>query len=139
MNNVNFFFVYSIVFKLLVVGSGIICIVLGYRLYKQGIVRSDAKGATLKASIAKSEIILKNAAPGTFFAVFGAILIGFLVFSSSPEMSFRSSAANGVTSESVLRSTAIDKMASVFSAYDEKAYSAEVAIEKLREAYNSAR
>jgi len=131
------FFIYSIAFKVLVVISGIISIILGYRLYKHGIIGSDAKGATLKASIAKSEILLKNTAPGTFFAIFGAILIGLLVFSSSPELSLKSSGTNGATTNEFLRGVQIGKMASVFSTYDEKAITAEEAVEELRQIYNS--
>jgi hypothetical protein len=131
------FFIYAIAFKVLVVAAGITFIVLGYRLYKNGIVGPDAKGATLKASIAKSEILLKNTGPGTFFAIFGAVLIGLLVFSSSPELSLKSSETNGeISKELYLRSMQIGKMASVFNDYDRKAIKAEDAIEDLRHIYN---
>lgn len=139
MNEVLSFFVYSIIFKLLIITTGTTSIILGYRLYKNGVKGSYNKGATIKASGVKKEIILKNIAPGTFFALFGAVLLCFLIFSSSPEMKNTtikaSDAQASETNEKVLRGMEIDKMAMIFTDYYAKKKSAQETVEALHDIY----
>ena len=49
---------------------------MGYRLFKLGI---WGKAGNLEANIGDKKLILKRAAPGTFFALFGAIIISLTV------------------------------------------------------------
>ena len=50
---------------------------LGYKLFMAGI---WGHSGDLEAQYKESKIVLTKAAPGTFFALFGAIIIGFTVF-----------------------------------------------------------
>ena len=80
--------IYLIIFRLAIIVVGGISIVLGYRLFVQGIVSSGSgeQGASLDAKLAGHEISLRNAAPGAFFALFGVIVIGVMLLSSPPEV-----------------------------------------------------
>lgn len=80
------FFLYAIVFRLAVIAAGTVSIVLGYRLFTRGIQTGPANSAdaTFNAKVAGQEFALKNAAPGTFFALFGVIIISIMVIQGLP-------------------------------------------------------
>ena len=59
----------------LVVGS--VFAHMGYRLFMSGIWGSAGE---LEASFADNKLIFKKAAPGTFFAVFGALIIAITLY-----------------------------------------------------------
>lgn len=79
---------YLIIFRVSIILVGGISIFLGYRLFVQGIISSGAgdQGASLDAKLAGHEISLRNAAPGTFFALFGVTVISVMLLSSPPEI-----------------------------------------------------
>jgi hypothetical protein len=60
------------VYRLVALCSGILSIYLGYKLFRVGIYE---KAGELKASFGGNHLLLRQAAPGTFFALFGAIVI----------------------------------------------------------------
>jgi hypothetical protein len=60
------------IFKTAVILSGTVCMVMGYRLFCRGI----GGTADLKAGGEGLSLVLRGAAPGTFFALFGATLVG---------------------------------------------------------------
>jgi hypothetical protein len=64
-------------YKVTCVGVGFLCCFLGYRLFTLGIVKS---AGSLDASVSGSKLSLKSAAPGTFFAVLGAVIVLFTVW-----------------------------------------------------------
>ncbi len=78
------FLIYATLFRLAVIGAGVLIIVLGYRLFAQGIAASASSETA--ASGGGFSLTLKNAAPGTSYALFGAILISVSVIKGSPEL-----------------------------------------------------
>ena len=81
--------VYLTLFRLGIIAAGIISIFLGYRLFCRGVWpdSSNGNGTTVDAEIAGQRFTLKNAAPGTCFALFGVIIISVMFASGPPELS----------------------------------------------------
>lgn len=75
---VNSFIVASAIYKLSCLGVGLLFGYMGYRLF---LARIWGKSGDLRAEFSNSIIVLKEAAPGTFFALFGAFVISFTIFS----------------------------------------------------------
>ena len=60
----------------LIVAVGITGLILGYRLFASGVqTRPCDAGSTIESSVAGARFTVKNAAPDTAFALFGAMLI----------------------------------------------------------------
>jgi tetratricopeptide (TPR) repeat protein len=73
---------------------GGISIGLGYRLFTQALGKprkaaETATGAEMEARFGESQLTLKNAAPGTFFVVFGAAIVIAVLAGSPPAFSFK--------------------------------------------------
>lgn len=82
------FILHLALFRLSLVATGVISIVLGYRLFAAGLgPYGDSKDAALEAKLAGASFSLKNAAPGTFFALFGVIIISSMLLKAPPAMS----------------------------------------------------
>ena len=92
------FLIYATLFRLAVIAAGVLIVVLGYRLFLQGLAASNESDAALEGGGFK--LTLKNAAPGTSFALFGAVLISVMVIQGSPELDI-SNAAPGAIGASV--------------------------------------
>jgi hypothetical protein len=60
--------------------SGTFCVYLGYKLFVKGLFN---EAGDLTASSGNKKLIIKKAAPGTFFALFGAIIISINVYRAS--------------------------------------------------------
>lgn len=84
------FIIYLTLFRLAIIGAGVISIVLGYRLLCKGIFPARTKEASFEAKIAGSSFSIKSAAPGTFFALFGVIIISTMLARGNPAMSLES-------------------------------------------------
>jgi len=84
------FLIYATLFRLAVIAAGVLIIVLGYRLFLQGLASRDETDAALEGGGFK--LTLKNAAPGTSFALFGAVLISVMVIQGSPELNITTAA-----------------------------------------------
>ncbi|MCG8009878.1 MAG: hypothetical protein N0C81_19825 [Candidatus Thiodiazotropha lotti] len=61
-----------VIYKSLSVFAGVLSIYLGYRLFQSGVYE---KAGELKAAWGEKHLALKQAAPGTFFSLFGAVVI----------------------------------------------------------------
>ena len=85
--------VYLIVFRLTIITAGIVSIVLGYRLFCRGVwpPQQKADGTTVEAELGGNRFTVKNAAPGTCMALFGAAMIGGLLFTAPPEVVLKDS------------------------------------------------
>jgi tetratricopeptide (TPR) repeat protein len=84
--------IYLSLFRLAIIASGIVGIVLGYRLFTKGVfpdVRTNSSGGAtgVTAEIASAKLTLRNAAPGTCFALFGVIIIAVMFAAGGPEIS----------------------------------------------------
>ena len=85
------FLLYATLFRLAIIAAGVVSIVLGYRLFTLGIQGNAAasRETTFNAQIAGQGFTLKNAAPGTGFALFGVIIISVMLVQGSPELTLR--------------------------------------------------
>jgi hypothetical protein len=61
--------------RLLIVISGLVCIVLGYGLFRLTYAKVDRSNAELVAKGGGFEVTLRNVWPGVFFAAFGMIIL----------------------------------------------------------------
>lgn len=88
MSFVNAALCYLLLFRLAIIVAGVLCVVLGYRLFCKGIGTSASgdAGSTIESSIGISKITLKNAAPGTCFALFGALLLIVTMIQGRPSV-----------------------------------------------------
>ncbi|MCH8330264.1 MAG: hypothetical protein IH946_02615 [Bacteroidetes bacterium] len=65
------------IYKIISLIVGLTSIYLGYKLFVLGV---WGQAGDMNAKFGDNTLILKNAAPGTFFALFGAIIISFTIF-----------------------------------------------------------
>ncbi|MCH7519942.1 MAG: hypothetical protein IH964_13080 [Candidatus Dadabacteria bacterium] len=66
-----------ILYRIITIAIGFLIVYLGYRLFRLGVYE---KAGDLKAVWGENQLILKQAAPGTFFVLFGAIVISFSIW-----------------------------------------------------------
>jgi len=108
MDNEPMIILYLMTYRLAIIVSGIVCIVIGYRLFYKGALASDS---SVKIDFSKLEFIFKNVAPGTLFAGFGMIIISLMILSGNPEYIHKDKTIRGVikdnTSITTEESTAI--------------------------------
>jgi len=82
--------IYLTLFRLAIIILGGISITLGYRLFIKGIFSTpDTTNTEMTAKMGNMNITLKNAAPGTFFVVFGSVLVITMLMSSPPSAEFK--------------------------------------------------
>lgn len=83
---------YLLLFRVAIVVSAIVSLILGYRLFCKGIgvAHGSETGSNIESSIAGARLAITNAAPGTAFALFGAILIVVMLIQSSPSVTWES-------------------------------------------------
>jgi hypothetical protein len=67
----------TLIYKLVSLISGAFICFLGYRLFTLGVFTA---AGDLDAAFKDTKVVLKRAAPGTFFALFGAAVIGVTVW-----------------------------------------------------------
>jgi tetratricopeptide (TPR) repeat protein len=91
MNVPSEFLIYATLFRLAIIGAGVVSVVLGYRLFTLGVQtdRATSKETTLEAKVAGQGFTLKNAAPGTGFGLFGVIIISVMLVQGSPELTLK--------------------------------------------------
>ena len=77
------FIIYLLVFRVSIIAASVVCIVLGYRLFVRGVWPGETE---VSAQIAKQGFTIKNAAPGTCFALFGAIILVVMFYKGGPEL-----------------------------------------------------
>jgi Flp pilus assembly protein TadD len=92
------FLIYAAVFRLSVIAVGVVAIVLGYLLFVRATVAHGRTEAGLE--IAEFKLNLKNAAPGTCFAAFGAGIILAMLVGGSPSLTLKT--AQGAASSDKL-------------------------------------
>ncbi|PWU12074.1 MAG: hypothetical protein C5B51_01355, partial [Terriglobia bacterium] len=82
------FLVYVTAFRLAIIAAGVVSIVLGYRLFVRGIFAGGGAENSIDFKAAGSGFTLKNAAPGTSFALFGVVLITAMLIQGSPQLTY---------------------------------------------------
>lgn len=88
MNLTSQFLVYVTVFRLAIIAAGVISMILGYRLFVRGIYPIGKSESTIDFKAAGSGFTLKNAAPGTSFAIFGVALIAVMLVQGNPKLTY---------------------------------------------------
>jgi len=84
MDNSIGFLIYLTTFRLAIIVTGALSIYLGYKLFVLGILPEGNSETGLEAGNLK--LNLKNAAPGTLFALFGVFLVGVMLLQGNPEL-----------------------------------------------------
>lgn len=107
MSLTSSFIVYAMAFRLAVIAAGVVAIYLGYQLFLRGIFSGAPKarageagtpadsspgGTEITAEAGGNKLTVKNAAPGTCFAAFGAIIVAVMVVEGIPELSIDNAA-----------------------------------------------
>jgi hypothetical protein len=83
MNTFVVTILYVLIWRLCVLGCGLVSIVLGYRLFKSGFASEEG---SIEAGVGGNSMKLSKVAPGTFFALFGSAIIATLIWTSPPEI-----------------------------------------------------
>ncbi|WP_455203517.1 tetratricopeptide repeat protein, partial [Kaarinaea lacus] len=89
MDTTTAFILYITLFRLSIIIAGITCIVLGYRLFARGVFPASygkLSGEDVIAEIGGAKLTLRNAAPGSSFALFGVIIIIAMFVTGAPEV-----------------------------------------------------
>jgi len=97
MEHIQFFIVYLLFFRLAIIGVGALSIFLGFLLFYRKIENDknqEQSKTNVSASVGKIKLNLKNAAPGTCFALFGVIIVSIMFYKGSPEMTLKMIKAN---------------------------------------------
>jgi|GEM_PF-981943 len=84
MDMITGFLIYTTLFRLSVIGAGLVCIVLGYRLFLRGVMPRQT--ADIEGQAGDVRLSVKNAAPGTCFALFGCLIIAVMLVKGGPEL-----------------------------------------------------
>lgn len=79
----NSFIIYALGFRLAIIAVGALAIYLGYRLFVLGVM--PKVGTNVEAGSSGMRLSIKNAAPGTIFAVFGLAMITTMLIQGNPE------------------------------------------------------
>jgi hypothetical protein len=79
---------YLLLFRLSIVAAGIVSIALGYRLFCKGIglQASGDTGSTIESSLGPVKIAAWKVAPGTCYALFGALLLIVMMVQARPSV-----------------------------------------------------
>jgi len=105
-------FISYIIFRLAIIAAGVVCIIIGYRLFCRGVWPDIGSGKESDLMVESRDIrfTLKNAAPGTFFALFGVVIISIMLVSSvlefekSSELKSRKQAGESISDTSLTES-----------------------------------
>ncbi len=103
MDIVSIFIIYILLFRLSIVSCGIISIVLGYKLFSQGILTDSNvnQSSNIDAKISGSHFMLRNVAPGTCFGMFGVLVIIAMFAQGSPQLTLKNLKNMGLISQSL--------------------------------------
>ena len=83
-------------YKIISLFVGLIFTYMGYRLFMAGV---WGEAGDVEAKFKDTKVIIKRAAPGTFFALFGTIIVCFVVFK---ELRFEDKGSSTTTQQNVI-------------------------------------
>jgi tetratricopeptide (TPR) repeat protein len=76
--------IYAMVFRLSIIAAGFGCVVMGYRLFVLGVMPKE--NSEMEATVGGDiRLSVRNAAPGTCFAVLGMLMIAAMLLQGNPE------------------------------------------------------
>jgi tetratricopeptide (TPR) repeat protein len=88
------FIVYALAFRLSGMLVGALCLILGFRLFVLGVMPRE--GSDIDAETGNVRLSVKNAAPGSVFAAFGAVIVCTMILAGLPALE-RPAAEGGAT------------------------------------------
>ena len=90
MKFLDFALLYLLLFRLSIVAAGIVSVILGYKLFAKGLGGTLGREAnsTIEASVVGTKVAIKNAAPGTAFALFGAAILVVMMIQNAPSVTY---------------------------------------------------
>jgi len=88
------FYLYATTYRLALLAVGAMAILLGYRLFLRGVSATGGSGTDASAEGGGFKVSVGNAAPGTCFTLFGAVLIVAMAIDGNPEY-LRTQGQNG--------------------------------------------
>lgn len=83
MENLPAFLAYAALYRLAIIAVGALSIYCGYRLFSMS--TGGQGNAEISASFAGNEFVMKQAAPGSFFILFGTVVVGLMIYQGNPE------------------------------------------------------
>jgi len=96
--------IYFMSFRLSIILLGGISIYLGYKLFSQSMSKgrkTDSNtNAEMEARFGDKQLTLKNAAPGTFFAAFGALIVIVVLAGNPPVFTLKTNDATSISKNS---------------------------------------
>lgn len=116
MDLLNNFIIYLILYRLSIIFTGLISVYLGYKLFLKGVFAAEeslsVSGVDIETKVAGNSFNIKNAAPGTVFALFGAAIVVVMAWNGSPELVKKElESLESDLTEITLRSGSIDNTA----------------------------
>jgi hypothetical protein len=100
--------VYAALFRLAIIAAGFGCVVMGYRLFVLGVMPKEGSG--IDSEFGQIRLSLKNAAPGTCFAVLGIVMIVAMIVQGNPEKKIVAVRTNGARVATTWRSDDVDSL-----------------------------
>ncbi len=95
------FLIYATLFRLAIIGAGVFAIVLGYKLFVRGVMPESRTDSEFQAG--EIRLTVKNAAPGTCFALFGAVMVSVMLIQGNPELLLDRKTSDGSDQRITLR------------------------------------
>lgn len=86
MSLTSLFLIYAVAFRLAIITVGAISIILGYKLFCRRVFDSSHEKSSATMTVSGLELSLINAAPGTIFATFGAVVVIVMLFQGNPQL-----------------------------------------------------
>ncbi len=80
------FLIYATLFRLAVIASATISIILGYLLFIKAKVASSRQGTDIEGQFGGYSLTLRSAAPGTCFALFGSAILVTMLSQGNPQL-----------------------------------------------------
>ena len=78
------FLIYAALYRLSIIAAGVVSIVLGYLLFVRGVM--PERGADIDAKLGRLKFVIRNAGPGTCFALFGVVIISVMAVDGRPQL-----------------------------------------------------
>ncbi len=82
------FLIYVTIFRLTVLAIGALAVYLGFRLFTKNSIEKNVKDSVASASAEGGgfKVTLTNFWPGAYFALFGTVIIGIMLWKGTPEL-----------------------------------------------------
>jgi len=113
---------YLMLFRLAIISSGTVAMILGYRLFAMAMIPAkDSQHTSVSAKITGASFSIRNAAPGTAFCGFGMFLIVAMLVQGTPELSYkRLKGDKGQDAAETLRMRGLNSTGQSLSTADER-------------------